>query len=459
MASLIYPEFERIIRVSHPDGNNGYDIATEIGDSGNITRWVEHAEFTLAPEFGCCEGRLVMVAFDDDRSTIKLNNPFLLSFGDLVEFIPETGADPYYAGIVVPPRTNEGDWRHGYTLAGLANQLYGIPPVASGTTTYSGIYVSHGGDGVVQLLNADAGPMDIDVGIIRTTTAVETNMVYNAGTQVQSLIIDPTMNLADIFQDLARHCNDDIAGHASYPWPVFWGVDNERTFYFNFRPDTQLMQVSFLFNPLYREGTPVVTIGSTVVKCQRVVATEGSEFRNSLLVRGGTDSEGAAIEKRYENAASIAYYKFIKQDVQELPEIRNTFDADRFASGYFQRYAMARSNYSVEGVPITKASGLPLPWLGYAAVVTPDQSGDASEFDITEVRVTFDETPIADFRIGHGSQSSFSGVGGSPRWPGNASKKTADRIPRSRNVAAGASVTPGSTDPYWIYAVGYGSSI
>jgi hypothetical protein len=142
-----------------------------------------------------------------------------------------------------------------------------------------------------------------------------------------------------------------------------------------------------------------------------------------------------------------------------MPEFGTTFDAARFASGYFQRYAYARRHFILRNVVFTHASGFVKPWLGYANVTMPDMTGDASKLDIDSVRVTWNETPVADIEIGAGELSSFSGVGGSPRWPGTAMKKVSDRIPRVARAETADPATPGSTDPYWIYAVGFGSAI
>jgi hypothetical protein len=448
--SAVYPLFERIINVYHPVGDGTYTLATELGANGNISGFVKSAGFTVAMDKGCCAGYLELIAFDAAKQLVKLNNPCLLSYGDLIEFVPETGATPVYSGTVIAPREIGSDYRHRYKLEGAANQLWGVAPVDENTYSFgteasategdpSIKWISQSPDGIVQWLMREGGPIDMaQVGVGRPANFDYTNMTYNTNTEVKLMTVDAGMDCFNLLDDLARHCPDDSAH--DYPWPCIWGCEPDTDggskyaglIYFNYRPHTAIMGLSFLFNPTRPEGVPVLTIAGTEMKifAGKWDVLEGADFRNVLVVQGGSDTDGVAVEKTYTNTDSIAKYGQRKRDVQEVPEICSTADADRWAVAFFQRYADCQGSYVIKDVPITAKEQFVQPWDGFCQVTTPSVSGEAGERNIAYINYTWDDTPMASYFIGDGHASGNAGVGGSPRW-GSAHKKATDRIPKT----------------------------
>ena len=442
MASIVYPDYNRVITVYDSDATTLRTIGP--ASDGNITTFCANARFTLSAEKGCASAELTLKACDT-LGVVSAGEDFLLEIADVVTFAPQAGADAWYMGTVTS-RTRSTSSLHTYRLDGLAVRLTGLPPVDDGTTAYFGAAVQTGDDfyptlwyvvnntnGIVNWL-ANGVIDDADLGIDIAGSDFENDsppQYYTNPAKIQNFMMDFQGDCSLILSDLARMCPDLNAAHIP-PWPCIWGVKPDRTMYFRFLPNTEIGTIDeeIWWTTPAVQGRPTLRLGGVPMTYQTWERTEADEFYNVLVLTGGVLSDGTILEKMYQDADSIAAYKRYRIDRQTVPWLGNTQDAQHYANGYFARFAQPTATHSIQGFQVTSATTLPLPWDGYWTAT--DKAGTDERLTLLSVEVDFNETPIASLNFGDIERSLFAPTSGNARAAGSAWHATQNRIPQSR---------------------------
>lgn len=453
---LSYTAFERNITVYATDATTAKNVLTT--GANNIKSICEEASFELAADKGCCHGQLVLRPVNSDGRT-NLGASYLLNAGDVIYFIPEGTdlADAKYCGQVLQRRRviNEAGVRHHYVLDGLATRLQGCSPVddcdydhAFGTmsevpvdvripnSTYQheGVYYvsCDSGLGIVQWIAYNIIDEKIQ-GIITDGSVTPWNYAgqhYSTDDKVQYLVLDYQTDVAMILQDLARRCRWMNEGD---PVPCVWGVDAQRSLYFNFRPDVEVMRLTFAPDQSLRPGQVGVTINALAHGWSDATIDETGLFWNCIgLVGGrGPNAEDGLVRGYYEDTASILKYGRRVTHRENLRYLRSTADLEHYAYGFFHRYADPRASYSVANIPILSAAGFPLPWAGYCEVVRePDATDDpGGHRTMLSAHVNWGAAPTVSLYIGDVIPQDSMEESGNSRTPGASHSRTHDRTP------------------------------